>query len=80
MCYAVLPHVSSGLSPDQSTLLEANLGLNLQHDVGIDAEYSWQHKSVTELRAFSNEELKNTCKKYGHAQLNNKKNQLIKTV
>jgi hypothetical protein len=80
LCHAILPRTEDGLSENEIDLLRNNLGVNVksQHDAEVDD--SWQHKTMTELKALSNDQLKAICKSYGRPFSNKNKEKLAETV
>lgn len=68
------------MTQEQADLLDGCLGLLMKDEVQMDADDSWQHKPIEELKALTNDQLKTICKTYGQPHSNKKKDQLSDTI
>ena len=80
LCHAILPRSETNLSENEIILLRDDLGLDIKSESETELDKSWQHKTTTELKQLSNDQLKLICKSYGRPFSNKNKDKLVETV
>jgi hypothetical protein len=60
-----VPVTDVGLSKEELESLKENLGIETKSEANTELVVSWQHKSSSELKQFSKEQLKSLCESYG---------------